>query len=468
MAATILFDLPLSAGLKNQLATARALRAGGIRCVFLSSESRASLSGFPAFSESVFADFDLHYLEDFEATGTAELPWAEGFDPTWRDTLEGRSQKVFDALRTAYGAQLDRLATALEELRPDAIALCDDGIACNTVLCQAARSRNIPIYCFPYGNGRYEDLENEIALRETTDENFSVSSPGGDLVAAHYPKWVKTGRLSGRIFMRPEVILAWESLGISLENCWAIYGSEADRFFAISPGMARNVVQEGYAEEGIELAGSALGTLIHDIMTDGDSVEAAFRQPRTLENDRFTVLIAPPPNYHANRADQTEFPQSFEAMIEALIGPFRNRPEVDLTVSPHPATAPDDRQVYDRLGISTSSDYLLELIPQHDLMVSDFSSTIAWAIACGKPVLNYDFYNFGLAVYREAPGVVTIRPHEDYRELSARFTDDRAFWREIAEQQIAVSADWGTVGPDFAAKVSDVLEKDRSARRGAG
>ncbi len=38
----------------------------------------------------------------------------------------------------------------------------------------------------------------------------------------------------------------------------------------------------------------------------------------------------------------------------------------------------------------------LSLVPLCSLYVASVSATIRWAIACGKPVVNYDVYRFEL------------------------------------------------------------------------
>ena len=49
-----------------------------------------------------------------------------------------------------------------------------------------------------------------------------------------------------------------------------------------------------------------------------------------------------------------------------------------------------------------------ELVPLCDLYVASVSSTIRWAIACGKPVVNYDVYRYRYTDFISLDGVLII------------------------------------------------------------
>src|SRR5690606_27324085 len=119
----------------------------------------------------------------------------------------------------------------------------------------------------------------------------------------------------------------------------------------------------------------------------------------------------------------SEFP-TYEAMTEALLGGLAAIPGAEVTVSMHPAVGPETRALVAGLGVAVSDDYLIELIPRHDIFVSYFSSTIRWAIAAGKPVLNYDAYGLGFSYYEVAPGLRTLRSASALLGLAAEWARD--------------------------------------------
>jgi hypothetical protein len=125
----------------------------------------------------------------------------------------------------------------------------------------------------------------------------------------------------------------------------------------------------------------------------------------------------------------------------------------------HPAVSTEDRDAIAAMGVELSSRYVLVLIPANDIYVSYYSSTIRWAIASGKPVLNYDAYKLNLDVYDAAPGVVTLG---SAREIVARAaelaTSDQAF-ADLAAKQVAVAPEWGLL--DAPAMPRILAELDR-------
>src|SRR5947209_10577586 len=56
------------------------------------------------------------------------------------------------------------------------------------------------------------------------------------------------------------------------------------------------------------------------------------------------------------------------------------------------------------------------LFRSNDLFVTYFSSTIRWAIAAGKPVLNYDAYGVDLTIYDQSPGVENFKDFAAFRK----------------------------------------------------
>ena len=66
-----------------------------------------------------------------------------------------------------------------------------------------------------------------------------------------------------------------------------------------------------------------------------------------------------------------------------------------------------------------------ELVPLCDLYVASVSSTIRWAIACGKPVINYDVYRYRYTDFLNLEGVLVIEEQNEFREIVQRL-DQRA------------------------------------------
>ncbi|MDR9846571.1 hypothetical protein RJP16_15185, partial [Legionella pneumophila] len=73
------------------------------------------------------------------------------------------------------------------------------------------------------------------------------------------------------------------------------------------------------------------------------------------------------------------------------------------------------------------------------------SSTVRWAIALGKPVINYDFYQFNLNDYDEASGVLKVSKQEEFEHVMKMFLEKDQYLHEIQAAQKLISADWGMI-----------------------
>ena len=261
------------------------------------------------------------------------------------------------------------------------------------------------------------------------------------------------------------MILAREAIGASIERPWVLYGSQADVFCLPAEQYRDFLLTEGAAPDRLALTGGPTGSLIHEAVQESPDTVAAFRKPRKVAEGRTRVLVALPASYHADRAHLTAF-ESYVAMVEAVLRPLADRPDVSLTISLHPATQPEDRNSLGALSAAVSDANIFELIATHDLFVTDFSSTIRWAIASGIPTVNYDVYGFALAAYDGADGVITMSRHEDYLATIDRLLSDATFYATVAKRQIEVADYWGVIDGDFAERLTALIEARRAGRRG--
>jgi hypothetical protein len=79
-----------------------------------------------------------------------------------------------------------------------------------------------------------------------------------------------------------------------------------------------------------------------------------------------------------------------------------------------------------------------DMVPTCDFYVASVSSTIRWAIACGKPVINYDVYRYRYSDFLKVPGVFTMQEQHEFRSALNRLALDGEY-RKIAAAQNMLS-----------------------------
>jgi hypothetical protein len=337
------------------------------------------------------------------------------------------------------------LATAeacLERNRPDVVVVAEDGISAPLALMAAIRHRGIPLVDVPYGFGLAIDFD--VDLQHKQEAGVLVrpdgwAAAGMRLVA---PQWVKRGAFKGALMYRPAYILGAEAMGLTVRDAWTVHGGFADRLCAESEVNRRHYLAEGIPAAKIALTGSPYCDMVVRAVAQDPAALAAFRQPRRIGDGALRLLVSWPPSYHATRASHCDF-ASYDEMTRTVLGHLHELPDLDLTVSLHPAVDAATRTVVTGLGIRVSDGYIIDLIPRHDAFLTYYSSTIRWAIAAGKPVVNYDLYRLGMDIYDAAPGVVRVETFDAMRTIILALAGKPGTFEQLAAAQAEVADDWG-------------------------
>ena len=379
--------------------------------------------------------------------GPHETPWSLFNRPPSR-------AKAFDAVRknnttsrlTAFSnAIFGRLAAAkglLKKLKPAVVVVAEDGVAGPLALIAAAQQAGIRVAILPYGYGTQRDFEIALEAKSKREEVERPEGAFGEAIRRLAPEWIKQGPFEGTLLFPPDYIVALESAGIHINNAWIVHGGTADRLLVESPQMYDLYHSEGLPREKLVMTGSPYGDFVMDAVAAHADAQAAFRQPRRITPGICRVLVSWPPSYHGERGEFSEF-STYPEMTRTVLRQLVDLPKTRVTVSIHPAVGASDRAAVAETGVNVSDEYVLRLIPQHDIYVSYFSSTIRWAVACGKPVLNYDAYKLNLDVYAEAPGVMTTASLDELMRAAAELAGSEASFTNMAAQQIEVAGRWG-------------------------
>jgi len=402
-------------------------------------------------------------LDQKIAAGPHKAPWS------FFNRAPARA-KVFNALREQNtGARMKafseiifgRLAAAesiLKSIDPGVMVVAEDGVAGPLAMIAAAQRKGIPVVVLPYGYGTQQDFEIALDAKAAAGELEQPTGPEGDAIRQHAPEWIKTGAHAGALLFPAEYIVALESAGMHVRNAWVVHGGTADRLLVESPQMMALYQSEGLPAEKLMLTGSPYGDFMLGALAQDEPARQAFRQPRKIDSGETRILVSWPPSYHADRGSQSEF-ASYLDMTQAVLGSLTRLPGARVTVSLHPAVSADDRAAIESMGVTLSGRYVLELIPLHDVYVSYYSSTIRWAVASGKPVLNYDAYKLGLDVYDNAPGVVTLRSAEALATRAAELTTSDQAFALLSAEQVRVAPEWGLLDAPAMPRILDELER---------
>jgi hypothetical protein len=358
--------------------------------------------------------------------------------------------------REQLGARLAAAVAWLRKVEAAAVVVSEDGIAAPLPILTAARHLGVAVIDVPYGYGVRRDLE--LALQAKAQRHALITLRGlcGAIVRWLAPQWIKQGEFAGAIMYPAPYIVAAESLGMTLRDAWIVHGGYSDRLCAESAQMRDLYLSEGVPAEKLILTGTPYCDTLLSGLALMPEAAGALRQPRKIRGGRTRILVAWPPSYHDERGGRSEF-ATYREMSVAILGWLASLDACDVTVSLHPATLDVDRAAVEATGVTLTQSYVIELIAAHDIFITYFSSTIRWAIAAGKPVVNYDAYKLGLDVYRAAPGVFTVDAFSELQRLVLELSGSDDAFRKAAGRQIEVAEYWGTLDGSSTARVAETI-----------
>lgn len=255
--------------------------------------------------------------------------------------------------------------------------------------------------------------------------------------------------------------LAMKVFGVFPPKPWALNSGFADKIFSESEAMRRYMSKEGIRPEQIENTGSIAGDRLYIALRLQKQKRDSLYEKLGFVDGKPMLLCAIPPNQLGGygRPD-CEF-KSYDDLLRAWIGELSACDTHNIVLSLHPSQSIEYMKDFELENVKICDDKIFNLIPLCDIFVASISATIQWAIACGKPVLNYDVYLYRYTDYLDAKGVLCVESFSEFSKLLKKLTRDLEFFESIRIQQSKDSSYWGMLdgrsGARIAAAIKDLL-----------
>ena len=350
-----------------------------------------------------------------------------------------------------------------DRIRPALVVLCEDNVeGVSAPIVRAAHEASAIVAIQP----------NTIATAAEPAETYwgnpahSLDRWSNRVVARLYPRWVYTHR--GRALLRLPAagVLAAEWLGLAPPLPWQINSGGADVILAESEAVRRYFARAGLPADRLRLTGTLAADRLARGMAEAPRRRERLRAALGFSGDRPVVLCALPPNQLDVRASACCFAR-YEDLLAFWIETLAKSGECDVVLSLHPRSRRDPVRHFEGPRVRIAEEPVVDLIPACDVFVASVSATIRWAIACSKPVLNYDVYRYHYDDYAGVDGVVTIDDREEFAREAARMLTDPDHRARLARRQAAAAADWGTLDGRAAERIRALFDEftSKAARR---
>jgi hypothetical protein len=278
------------------------------------------------------------------------------------------------------------------------------------------------------------------------DPRYHVTRWPARLAAAVFPKWcIEYGGL--RLLRCPVGrVLALEALRIAPPRPWVFNSGYADAIAMESQAMVDYCVEAGLPRDNMVLTGSPSDDTMASVVADAPRLREELYAELGLPALRPMLLTALVPDflYLDGGRPLCDF-QKYDALVEFWVRSLAAQSTFNVVVALHPSVKIDAMRHIERRNIRIAPRRTAQLVPLCDLYVASVSSTIRWAIACGKPVINYDVYRFRFTDFLQVPGVVATEEQDVFRALIKRFAEEREYLAQTAARQQAEAARWGSL-----------------------
>ncbi|MGM4906775.1 hypothetical protein AB8B21_03085 [Tardiphaga sp. 866_E4_N2_1] len=349
----------------------------------------------------------------------------------------------------------------LAQRQYSALVMSEDNVELDTfVWISVARRRRVKSIVLPYTISNTAEFAESYLHHAPSQVSMSWQNR---ITAALFPHW--SLRYKQRHFLRTSYakVVATEALGLAPPNPWLLNSGAIDVIAVESPAM-----QDYYRAAGIpdrQLA--VVGSLTDDVLAQVAQERAARRAALDLEfgfvADQPMVLAALPPDQNTYDRPGSEF-ADFADLIGFWGKALAGISGWNVLVRPHPKTRLQTLAALRECGVAISYRDTAELVPLCDLYVASVSATIRWAIACGKPVVNYDVYQYGYRDYEAARGVTLVTTRADFIAALGSLTSDPVHLSEQAEIQRCDSKRWAVLDSSSGRRMVALLGAGTSMR----
>jgi hypothetical protein len=281
-----------------------------------------------------------------------------------------------------------------------------------------------------------------------------------------YPQWLY--EYKGRRLLRlPGAhVLAREWLGLAPPSPWTLHSGYADAITVESHAMLDACVREGLPAHQLVFTGSAVKDVMAVALADAQRRCEQLYAELGLPQGRPLILCALPPDefYREGGRPECDF-RSHRELVEFWVATLAGIPGWNVVLSLHPSLRADDWRDLERPGVRISDRHTAELVPLCDVFVASVSTTIQWATACGKPVINYDVYRYRQEDYRSIGGMMLMEERDAFASALARLTGDRTFYGDMVARQRACAEYWGRLDGKAGERIVALVDRLIAGRR---
>lgn len=365
--------------------------------------------------------------------------------------------RVFNLFRPASHLKkllirIKHAKSIIKENKADFLIMTEENVGYQTgIYTNIAKVNKIPILIVPYTIANA--VENAEHVHD--DSRYQVKGALKKIIAKIFPTWVYDFKRKKLFALTPVNLIISELLNIAPPNPWMINSGSADAIAVESRFMEKYYLKNGISKSRLVFTGSISDDVLYENLKRFIHKRKQLYQLLNIHNDKPMLLCAiPPPWFPRPECEFSDFRQMIDFWVNTLI----SANNYNIVISLHPSLDIGKMKYIEKSGVKISKWTAAELIPLADIYVANISATIRWAIACGKPVLNYDVYKYHFHDYDSAKGVITVENKEDFNYYYQKLTEDNKFLMDYSNRQKQCMRKWGQIDGKSGKRIISLLD----------
>lgn len=339
--------------------------------------------------------------------------------------------------RQRINALVENTISTVQQHEPDLLVVCEENVGYAThIQIRICHAQQIPTVIIPYTIANATEAAEYLYNSPRCHVHGSLINR---FIARKFPHWVYEHR--GRKLLRlPAVtIIAMEESGYGSSRPWVLNSGETAVIAVESEHMLEYYRSENLYEDRLIVTGALYDDVLAESFQRSRELREQLVAELDLRADLPILLCALPPSQFPR---DCEF-ANYESLLSFWMESLSQIEGWNVIIRPHPRVTDEQINKLKRFGVKISGWNTASLVPLCDLYVASVSATIRWAIACGKPVVNYDVYQMNYSDYKNVGGVLTVFSKDTFRDTINRLTSDSAYYKEISALQVQEMSKWG-------------------------
>lgn len=353
-------------------------------------------------------------------------------------SLLEKLQQDTAAWEAHYRARTAVAAHFLSAINADLLILPEDNVERDSACwCQAIHDRSGRAVVASYGS----ITPHEAAVAYFDNPDYVAKTAQEKHFLQLYPQWKMVFKQRTMLRLPVARAYAMERLGLAPRRPWVVNTGALDGIVVESEFMRSLFARHGIPAQHIFPTGHSAFDALANAATQRGSIHARWQSDFGYDPARPVLLCAMPPDQYPG-VPAPEF-ASYEHLVDSWLAALdKVRAHFFPVISPHPNIAAPHLNRMRAAGFPVLEGGVVRWLPACDLYVASVSSTIKWARACGKAVLNYDCYRYAFDDYVGAPGVYTFFDLPAFEAGLQQLTQPQEFSRLRDESQ-KNSTHWG-------------------------